>query len=97
MIRFAQLTPCPINLQPPPSPCAVVCQYGHLLNSKFHHGGYCAFVKGGSGEGPPTWRWHVPTHCCEAAAGDPFCTTSTLGRHQHTNPLHATNHVQPTG
>ncbi|PRW60490.1 Right handed beta helix region [Chlorella sorokiniana] len=26
----------------------MVCQYGHLLNSKFHHGGYCAFVKGGS-------------------------------------------------
>ncbi|KAI7843290.1 hypothetical protein COHA_003122 [Chlorella ohadii] len=26
----------------------MVCQYGHLLNSRFHHGGYCAFVKGGS-------------------------------------------------
>ncbi|EFN59877.1 hypothetical protein CHLNCDRAFT_49308 [Chlorella variabilis] len=26
----------------------MVCQYGHLLNSRFHHGGWCAFVKGGS-------------------------------------------------
>lgn len=27
----------------------MVCQYGHLLNSLFHHADYCAFVKGGSG------------------------------------------------
>ena len=50
--RPATCTPASPQLPAPPHPAppgAVVCQFGHLLNSKFHHGGYCAFVKGGSG------------------------------------------------